>query len=107
MGTRGKKRLLGMTDDECIHYLDYGDGFIVFTEVKVHCVRLSPQEADTTIGSDFKRAFGGGGGGGKPERKTGEGDRGAWENHETTVQNRPGMGERKVGWKTGRSWTRV
>lgn len=44
--------------DVYVHYLDYGDGFIVFTEVKIHCVRLSPQEADTTIGSDFKRAVG-------------------------------------------------
>ena len=62
---RGKKRLLGTMDNEYVYYLDYGDGFIEFTEVKIPCVRPSPQEADPTKGSDFKRAFGAG----KPERK--------------------------------------
>lgn len=46
-----------MTDDEYVHYLDYGDGFIASTKVKTQCVRLSPQEADTTTGSDCKRAI--------------------------------------------------
>ena len=55
-----------MMDNEYVYYLDYGDGFIEFTEVKIPCVRPSPQEADSTKGSDFKRAFGGGG---EPERK--------------------------------------
>ena len=53
----GKKRLLGMMDDEYVYYPDYGDGFIEFTEVKIPCVMPSPQEADLTKGSDYKKAF--------------------------------------------------
>ena len=37
MWARGKKRLLGTMDDEYVYYLDYGDGFIEFTEVKIPC----------------------------------------------------------------------
>lgn len=37
MRARGKKRLLGTMDDEYVYYLDYGDGFIEFTEVKIPC----------------------------------------------------------------------
>ena len=38
---RGKKRLLGMMDNEYVYYLDYGDGFIniYFKLYQILCIK--------------------------------------------------------------------